>query len=164
MNYEFSNLLKWDSETVMRQIAFIPLTVKERILEQLSVTGTEYETWNITSIFFTYRQRGVLGVFFMCFCKGTRENDILDYTDKFWYLSSTALYLKLICAGSNEIKLTFVRQKESICRVRHFLRQCKYTAVILLFKFKCSWDWYSLVLCSQIFLPCSSWVKVSATQ
>lgn len=44
MNYEFSNLLKWDSETVMRQIAFIPLTVKERILEQLSVTGMEYET------------------------------------------------------------------------------------------------------------------------
>lgn len=50
MNSEFSNLLKWDSETIIRQIAFIPLTVKERILEKRSVTGIEYETGNITGL------------------------------------------------------------------------------------------------------------------
>lgn len=41
MNYEFSNLLKWDSEMAIRQITFIVLTVKERILEKL------LQEWNM---------------------------------------------------------------------------------------------------------------------
>lgn len=44
MNSEISNLLKFDSETVITKIAFTTFTGKERILEQVPFTATEHET------------------------------------------------------------------------------------------------------------------------
>lgn len=62
MNDEISNLLKFDSETVIRQALY--LSLEKKVFLSSCLLQEQNIIRNITNIFFTYQQRGFLRFFF----------------------------------------------------------------------------------------------------